>query len=655
MQRQQAQQETSLVSQMTLRDPLNHPLDQARHKLYRTAVGKLLWATPVRPDISFAVKELSRSLQAPTQQDEKQLKHLLRYLKGTLHFTTSLQPPRKRVVEQASSIQIQAFSDSDWAGCPKTRRSTSGASLSLWGVSLATSSRTQATQALSSAEAELYAMGMAIQDALHLKSLLQEMKLQQLAKPFELTVYTDSSSGKALASKLGLTRKSKHVQLRYLFMQDLVASGQLKLSKIPTEKNPADVLTKYLTASTLHKLLPKLGVMTRAADSKDLLSMISFELLACSPECPDSFFIGMMAEEPVTAQLVASRVASRPLPSSSLPPHSQEVVPNLQSSQRTFSWSSFWWYFLCVVAFLGAANFVNDNFVNFKIYGFFLSAMLVVVKIYWVISFVCKNFASTTTSLPRRALGSTSSLALGSLSPTSLQSTMLSTNPRTSRQLSASSTTILSPSALCTQCWGTKLLSIFLPIFLGWAALACQGKSLIVSASFAQRSSFSSSFPSFSFSFSNQLAAENMVSFKHEQLIKVLLANEAYTLPPSLLKHIFEGKLVNKQLEDHPEELEAAFFKELLPELPETDELEFFLVLGELAMKSFKDTSFNQLPQQKVKGASNANLGNWQASSSFAKAVSFWAWTACRAPELAVEAAYVISFKFKVQSFAAKH
>ena len=193
-------------------------------------------------------------------------------------------------------------------------------------------------------------------------------------------------------------------------MQDLVASGQLKLSKIPTDKNPADVLTKYLTASTLHKLLPKLGVMTRAADSKDLLSMISFESLACSPASPDSFFIGMMAEEPVTAQLVASRVASRPLPSSSLPPHSQEVVPNLQSSQRTFSWSSFWWYFLCVVAFLGAANFVNDNFVNFKLYGFFLSAMLVVVKIYWVISFVCKIFASTTTSLPRRALGPASSL-----------------------------------------------------------------------------------------------------------------------------------------------------------------------------------------------------------------------------------------------------
>ena len=93
--------------------------------------------------------------------------------------------------------------------------------LSLWGVSLATSSRTQATQALTSAEAELYAMGMAIQDALRLQSFLQEMKLSQLAKPVELTVYTDTSSGKALASKLELTRKSKHVQLRYLFRKGL--------------------------------------------------------------------------------------------------------------------------------------------------------------------------------------------------------------------------------------------------------------------------------------------------------------------------------------------------------------------------------------------------------------------------------------------------
>ena len=234
----------------------NKTLASARQKLYKTAVGQLRWATPVRPDIAFAVKELSRSLQAPTQHDGKQLKKVLRYLKGTLHFATSLQPPRKKVIERASSIQFQACFNSAWARSPQTKKPTSGATLSLWGVPLAASSRTQATSALSSAEAELYAMGMAINDALHLKSLLQEMKLSQLAKPIELTIFTDSSSGKALASKLGLTRKSKHVQLKYMITQDLLANGQLQLSKIPAGKNHAAMLARHLPASTLHKLLP---------------------------------------------------------------------------------------------------------------------------------------------------------------------------------------------------------------------------------------------------------------------------------------------------------------------------------------------------------------------------------------------------------------
>ena len=89
-------------------------------------------------------------------------------------------------------------------------------------------------------------------------------------------------------------------------MQDLVASGQLKLSRVPSERNPADVLTKYLQASTLHKLLPKLGVMTRAVDSKDLLSVISLEGRVSSQPLASSFFIGMLAESHASAQLVAS-------------------------------------------------------------------------------------------------------------------------------------------------------------------------------------------------------------------------------------------------------------------------------------------------------------------------------------------------------------
>ena len=435
-------------------DPLNQLLDPARHKLYRTAVGKLLWATPVRPDISFAVKELSRSLQSPTQQNEKELKHVLRYLKGSLQYTTCLKPPRKRVVEQASTIEIQAFADSDWAGCAKTRKSTSGASLALWGVTIATSSRTQATQALSSAEAELYAMGMAIQDALHLQSLLQELKLTQLAKPFELTVYTDSSSGKALASKLGLTRKSKHVQLRFLFMQDLVASGQLKLSRVPSEKNPADVLTKYLQASTLHKLLPKLGVVTRAFDSKDLLSMVSFGGQASSEPLTSSFFIGMLAESHASAQLVASRAYSRQSLPGSLRLERQEDQPAAPSTPTSFSWSSFVWFSVCIAALLGLPFFFG-NF-DFKLYGALLSSMMIAVQLVLRASFLLQQVAFRTRAAAS-AFRTLSSVAWGSL--------------RTTKSLNR------------------ILLVSFL---LAQLALLVQKRSLIMSASFAQNESFES-------------------------------------------------------------------------------------------------------------------------------------------------------------------
>ena len=621
-------------------DPLNQPLDPARHKLYRTAVGKLLWATPVRPDISFAVKELSRSLQSPTQQNEKELKHVLRYLKGSLQYTTCLKPPRKRVVEQASTIEIQAFADSDWAGCAKTRKSTSGASLALWGVTIATSSRTQATQALSSAEAELYAMGMAIQDALHLQSLLQELKLTQLAKPFELTVYTDSSSGKALASKLGLTRKSKHVQLRFLFMQDLVASGQLKLSRVPSEKNPADVLTKYLQASTLHKLLPKLGVVTRAVDSKDLLSMISFEGQVSSGPLTSSFFIGMLAESHASAQLVASRAYSRRSLPGSLRLESQPDEPAVPSTPTSFSWSRFVWFSVCIAALLGLPFFFG-NF-DFKLYGALLSSMMIAVQLVLRVSFLLQQVAFRTRAAAS-AFRTLSSVALGSL--------------RTTRSLNR------------------ILLVSFL---LAQLALLVQERSLILSASFAQNQSFES-FPSLQPSFcfgslcfatfpasaSNMSLASSAASelaaapaslaassFSHQEATRMQLHNEAFSLPEALLDHLMEAKLVTKEGEALPPQLSASTFQKLVPKL-DKEKLTFWLVLHEEAFKSFRDSGFDQLPQQRCPGTENANLGNWQASSSFAKQASFFGWIVNRYPKLAEQESFMCSLTVEPQLFGA--
>ena len=469
-------------------------------------------------------------------------------------------------------------------------------------------------------------MGMAIQDALHLQSLLQELKLTQLAKPFELTVYTDSSSGKALASKLGLTRKSKHVQLRFLFMQDLVASGQLKLSRVPSERNPADVLTKYLQASTLHKLLPKLGVMTRAVDSKDLLSVVSLERRVSSKPFPSSFFIGMLAESHASAQLVASRAYSRrSLPGSlRLESRQEDEAP---STPTSFPWSSFRWFYLCSAALLCLPFFFK--IVDFKLYGALLSGGMLAVQLFVRLSFILEQ-AALRTRTAATAFRTLSSVAWGSL------------NQRSLRRI---------------------LLASFV---LAWVALIMQKKSLLLSASFAQTESFS--FPTLCFSSfclaashpssasackmslssatselgaaaaASQLGAApasvGASSFSHKEATLMQLHNEAYSLPELLLDHILAAKLVTKEGEALPDELTASQFKQLVPQLDKT-KLRFWMVLHQEAYDSFKASGFEQLPQQRCQDTRNANLGNWQASSSFAKQAAFFGWIVNRHPKLA--------------------
>ena len=233
------------------------PVDAETHKLYRRMVGKLLWLTNVRNDIMFAVKELSRGLQQPTFLHMNKLKHLLRYLSGTKTLAETLRPNRQLLLDPSkTAIDINTFVDSDWAGCNATRKSTSGCALFVLGVNLCGISRTQQTIALSSGEAELYAIGLGVSESLYVRTLLLESKL---CSKCNITLHTDSTAGKSMASRHGLSRKTKHVQLRFLFVQELVLSGQIRLKKVLGTNNPSDIFTKYVTADTLQRHLPVLG------------------------------------------------------------------------------------------------------------------------------------------------------------------------------------------------------------------------------------------------------------------------------------------------------------------------------------------------------------------------------------------------------------
>eukprot|EP00971_Amphidinium_carterae_P028314 557513-Amphidinium_carterae.1 len=94
-------------------------------------------------------------------------------------------------------------------------------------------------------------MGQATIEAQHTKAVLEEMAIPNLNPHITMSINTENSAGSAVANRLGLNTKTKHVQLRVLYIQDVVQHGEKTITKIPTTQNPADVLTKHLPSTTI--------------------------------------------------------------------------------------------------------------------------------------------------------------------------------------------------------------------------------------------------------------------------------------------------------------------------------------------------------------------------------------------------------------------
>eukprot|EP00971_Amphidinium_carterae_P021051 415347-Amphidinium_carterae.1 len=200
-------------------------------------------------------QELTRAVQSPDEHGKQNAKHLLRYLHGTRKHKLHLNPRQPSRQEP----YIKAYCDSDWAGCSTTRKSTTGTVLQFAGVTIATSSKTEQTIAQSSAEAELYAIGTTVNDVIYVRSFMHELNFitDDKLKPH---IYTDSSSAKCLTQQLGLTKRTKHIDIRYLHVQQLQGEGELKIHKVSTENNPSTLMTKYLETAKIKKHSETIGL-----------------------------------------------------------------------------------------------------------------------------------------------------------------------------------------------------------------------------------------------------------------------------------------------------------------------------------------------------------------------------------------------------------
>ena len=169
-----------------------------------------------------------------------------RYLKGrprlVMHFPWQVQ-----------QHMITTFTDSGWAGCKRTARSTSGGVVTIGEHVIKSYSRQQKVVALSSAEAELYAMVAASAETLAIQAYARDLGME-----FEGEIYTDSSAALGISQRAGLG-KVRHLRTQGLWVQEARVTGRLSFKKVLGTKNPADVLTKHVGADLLHKHLETLG------------------------------------------------------------------------------------------------------------------------------------------------------------------------------------------------------------------------------------------------------------------------------------------------------------------------------------------------------------------------------------------------------------
>jgi hypothetical protein len=171
-----------------------------------------MWLTTIRPDIAYATKECARGMATPTAEHLANLKHLQRYLAGTKDHCLMLKPTHTlpSFTTTKLPLEIHVYCDSDWAGCKRTRRSTTGTVTQLLGCTIRFCSRTQATVALSSTEAETFAIGTGTSEALFLHQMLDEIGFFD---KISLHLHTDSTGAKATCTRTGLSPKTKHMKL----------------------------------------------------------------------------------------------------------------------------------------------------------------------------------------------------------------------------------------------------------------------------------------------------------------------------------------------------------------------------------------------------------------------------------------------------------
>ena len=201
---------------------------------YRALAARINYLALDRADIQYAAKEVCRGMSRPSQLHWRKLKRLGRYLIARPRVVTEFK-------FQAEVPELHGYSDSDWAGCRRTAKSTSGGAIMRGGHCLKTWSNTQKNITLSSAEAELVAAVRMSTELIGMSQLAADWDTQLQGR-----VLVDSTAALGVVKRQGNGRL-RHIKVGMLWVQQQRESGELVFDKVAGQINPADLMTKVLT------------------------------------------------------------------------------------------------------------------------------------------------------------------------------------------------------------------------------------------------------------------------------------------------------------------------------------------------------------------------------------------------------------------------
>ncbi|GJQ91017.1 ribonuclease H-like domain-containing protein [Tanacetum coccineum] len=229
-------------------DPVSDPT------LYWSLAGSLQYLTFTQPYISYAVQQVFLYMHDPRDPHFSALKRILRYVRGTLDYGLHM--------FLSFTTELVTYSDADWAGCPTTRRSTSGYCVFLGNNLLSWSSKRQPMLSRSSAEAEYHGVANVVAETCWLRNLLRELPTHLSSATL---VYYNNVSAAYLSCNPVQHQRTKHIEIDIHFVRDLVAVGQVRVLHVPSRYQFADIFTKGLSSALFEEFRFSLSVRCPSA------------------------------------------------------------------------------------------------------------------------------------------------------------------------------------------------------------------------------------------------------------------------------------------------------------------------------------------------------------------------------------------------------